>query len=490
MKKLLNKFNSALLLNKTAKQTILKNTFWLAASQGIERLGVFFLTVLLAWRLGDELLGKFAVCLSFAMLFSTVFDCGLATAVTREFAKDRQKEKAIGPLVLLKLLLGAAAMTIIIAIAIFTRRGDIRILTIVLAGYVFAMEMVNFFYAVFRARQKMEAEALGRTLQIVLLVLLVGSVLLFYSSILYAGWAYLLAALIVAAVLAGMAGTKSGNFAGGFNNVSKTWYDFLRIGLFIALARGLGDVMMNIDSVMLGHYEMFSQAGWYNAAMRVNRLALFPMGLVSAAVFPALSSFAGKNNEMFRRLYLRWFRASIYIAAMVSAVIFSNAQHIIRILFPDEFTPAVKALQILIIMTIIVCIHTLYYHILLIYDKQKYIFAVMTAGAAVNIVLNYILIPKYGLYGAASATVVTHAVMLVLFALLMSCTSVSIFSVKLLLDVLIAVAASALSFSASVYSGKIISNPAVPILAGITAYAAVAMLLGAAARVLNTADKT
>ena len=48
-------------------------------------------------------------------------------------------------------------------------------------------------------------------------------------------------------------------------------------------------------------------------------------------------------------------------------------------------------------------------------NLQKYSFYRTLAGAIINIILNYILIPKYGIYGAAFATLVSQAVASYLF---------------------------------------------------------------------------
>ena len=39
-------------------------------------------------------------------------------------------------------------------------------------------------------------------------------------------------------------------------------------------------------------------------------------------------------------------------------------------------------------------------------NLQKYSFYRTLAGAIINIILNYLLIPKYGIYGAAFATLI------------------------------------------------------------------------------------
>ena len=48
-------------------------------------------------------------------------------------------------------------------------------------------------------------------------------------------------------------------------------------------------------------------------------------------------------------------------------------------------------------------------------NLQKYSFYRTLAGAIINIILNYLLIPKYGIYGAAFATLISQAIASYLF---------------------------------------------------------------------------
>jgi O-antigen/teichoic acid export membrane protein len=90
------------------------------------------------------------------------------------------------------------------------------------------------------------------------------------------------------------------------------------------------------------------------------------------------------------------------------------APKIINSLYGQEFAPSALALQILLVMTGIVFIYSVFQKSLIIFDQQKKIFQTMLAGVILNIGLNVILIPKYSLYGAAVATVVTHLLILFL----------------------------------------------------------------------------
>lgn len=79
--------------NKTLKQTIFKNTFWLAAGLGINRLLKLVLLIFAARILGATEYGKLNFALAFITLFVIFHDFGLPPIVTREFSREKRKRK-------------------------------------------------------------------------------------------------------------------------------------------------------------------------------------------------------------------------------------------------------------------------------------------------------------------------------------------------------------------------------------------------------------
>jgi len=87
---------------------------------------------------------------------------------------------------------------------------------------------------------------------------------------------------------------------------------------------------------------------------------------------------------------------------------------IINLLYGSEFSPAILAFQILVLMAGLNFLYIPFYLALIAANLQKKIFIISLIAALVNIVLNLILIPKYSLYGAAVSTLITYIILLVL----------------------------------------------------------------------------
>lgn len=75
---------SHLLDNRTLKQTIFKNIFWLGLAEVIQKGISFIVVVWLARYFGPTIYGQWAFALSFVAIFSVFADFGFGTLTVRE----------------------------------------------------------------------------------------------------------------------------------------------------------------------------------------------------------------------------------------------------------------------------------------------------------------------------------------------------------------------------------------------------------------------
>ena len=123
------------------------------------------------------------------------------------------------------------------------------------------------------------------------------------------------------------------------------------------------------------------------------------------------------------------------------------APPIINFVYGSDFTPAILALQILLVMAGLIFLCTPLQYLLIACNQQKKFFWVTSSAAVVNIVLNLILIPKFSLYGAAIAKIITYSLILFLFfKFVRELTPVQPSNLKFLFSLIIAFLSSALMY--------------------------------------------
>lgn len=403
--------------NLTIKQTIFKNTFWLTIGLGLNRLLKLILFIYAARILGATEYGKFAFALAFISLFGVFQDLGISTIIIREFSreeeKDKEREKEIHSLISLEFLLSFGTFILILFSSFFiTVEPDIRRIILILALFASFNSMVGFFYSLFQARQRMEYQTWAETFQTILVAGLGIFVLLKIPSAENLSYVHLFS--VLAGLFFILIFFHSKIFPLKISWEKSVWRKFLMMSWPLALTNLFDSLYSNIDSVMLGYWGMIAETGWYNAASRVTWTIFLLASLVSVSIYPVLSKAFKETKEKFQEVWN--YQMELIITAafplMVGGIVL--APRIINFIYGTGFTSSILAFQILIITVGILLIYNCFYHALLISNQQKKLFWIIFSGATINIILNLILIPKYSLYGAAIATVISYLLILYL----------------------------------------------------------------------------
>ncbi len=121
------------------------------------------------------------------------------------------------------------------------------------------------------------------------------------------------------------------------------------------------------------------------------------------------------------------------IPLMIGGVVF--ASRIINFIYGSGFTLSIFIFQILVIGCGITFFNGVFSQALVVANQQKKLLSISLLGAIINIILNLILIPKFSLYGAAFAVLITFLlVAFLLFRFTFKFTSIKPLNSKLILS--------------------------------------------------------
>lgn len=97
----------------------------------------------------------------------------------------------------------------------------------------------------------------------------------------------------------------------------------------------------------------------------------------------------------------------IWIAIGMALILFVIASPAIKILFGDKYLDAIPVLQIMAWKTVFVALFVSSGQIIIIENIQKYAVLRNIVGCFISVLLNYALIPRFGIIGSAVATIIT-----------------------------------------------------------------------------------
>lgn len=166
-----------------------------------------------------------------------------------------------------------------------------------------------------------------------------------------------------------------------------------------------------LDTSMVGFLADDTQVGYYSAANKINKMVLGLITAVIGVLVPRLSYyFDQKRFEEFNELANKSLRYLILIAIPCMTGLYMLANPIIILFSGENFIPAVSTMEILTPIVFFISMSIfLNINILVSIGKEKYGFFAVVAGAVINFTLNFILIQKWGAWGAGLSTVITEA---------------------------------------------------------------------------------
>ena len=158
------------------------------------------------------------------------------------------------------------------------------------------------------------------------------------------------------------------------------------------------------DSLMIGSFINEYEVGLYNVAMRIAMITSLTLHAVNSIAAPKLSK-AFNNGKLleFKKIVKQTTRTIFYSTIPIILVICVFPEFLLGF-FGEDFYLAKTALLILAFSNIINALSGSVGVILNMTGKERAFSNILVVALFINIILNIILIPRYGIEGAAIAS--------------------------------------------------------------------------------------
>ncbi len=396
------------------RRQVFQNTAANVGGRGLALLFSVGATIVLARCLGSEGLGKYGAIYAYLTLFAWMATFGFEPILVREISRERENAKSLlRTAVVMSCFLAVGTVALAVLIAPFAGYpGALRNL-LILAGLEYVLTPLRLPSVIFQVDLR---QWYGSTINVVRqgVWCVIIAVLWFFGAPLV----YVIAGRVLSATIEStLLWAYSRRFLTGPGRfLREKSVEMFSHAFPIAFASLLAMIYLRIDQVMLHKMVSDSELGQYVAAVKVSELFETLPAALMLAVAPIFAVSAA-DPERFRNYVDRTFRYLMILAAALCVVIAVGAAPIVRILFGRQFLPAAPLLAVLIWSEIAVFFSAVVVTVLVSRNQQRLLPIPTLAGAAVNVVLNLMLIPRYGATGAAYATLVSYSVawILVLF---------------------------------------------------------------------------
>ena len=167
-------------------------------------------------------------------------------------------------------------------------------------------------------------------------------------------------------------------------------------------------VFAQTDRIMIKMMIDDASTGYYSAAVTCAGLTSFVFQAIADSARPAIFEAQMVDKNRFETNVSRLYCVMIYFSLVQCVGMTLFARIIIHILYGSSYEPAVSALRIIVWYTTFSYLGVVRNIWILAEQKQRYLWKINLFGAIANVVLNALLIPKFGIMGAAFASLFTQ----------------------------------------------------------------------------------
>lgn len=386
------------------------NGFWSLLNQFVRVASLAFVTVALSRHFGPQRFGSLAVGLALVRIFAIVATFGLDRIVVRHLVEQKES----GPAILreafwVKLAMASVSYLSMLAFICVFQRGDTLLLKIaVLAGGGLLFQSGDVFDYGFQAHGRLSLSFFGRSVPIFLSTATKLTAILLNAPLLVLAALETIEAALIASALYLVHRRTAMRRARCISRANVGWPRLLAEGLPLLLSALAVMIYMRSDIIMLGKIVGYKAAGIYAAASQISEAcALFPVALMPA-LFPVLVNWRRSGAEFLERKMERLFLVAVSGGLLFSFGLTIGAASIVDLVFGANYHAAAAILAVhgWTLVFIFIGIAQSGYDVM--ENLTWFATARMIGGAALNIMLNLIFIPRFGAIGSAVATLLAQ----------------------------------------------------------------------------------
>lgn len=383
------------------------NSLWVFAEQCLKIVSAILVGIYVARHLGPQKFGVLSYAIALFTIATAVARLGMESILVRELVASPLRQNALLGTAFWLMGAGAVGGYLILGISLMLFESDLstKVYVLIVAAGIFfqGFYAIEFnFQAQVRAKHSSIAKSialLGSSLIKIYLVAIDSGLLLFTI-------AYAIDAMIMALFLC-LAHYQGGqtNFLMSFD---KSLIKPLLVSAWPMTLSALGIALYSrIDQVMIKHMLGNEALGIYSAASKIYEGWVFIPIVLSLSLLPAVVKLKAHSQALYRSSMVRLFAVVFWVSVLVAIVTTFFGNNIILASFGEKYNGGGSSLGILMWAAVVLSLRVITTRYFTVEKMERKIAFRTFVTTALNIGLNFLLIPLYGIEGAAISTLLS-----------------------------------------------------------------------------------
>jgi O-antigen/teichoic acid export membrane protein len=364
-------------------------------------------TVVIVRALGATRYGEWATLLATIELIGMVGNFGLETVAIRLAANEPEREGAwVGAAAGLRLAIAVPLLASFLVVLVLIARDHEMLVTGLLFSVMYVTAAVGILRMVFRLHIRNHITVAFTTANSVLWAGSVIAIAAMGGSMVAFALAFVAVAILIQGALGVLALRTIHVRLRGSRSL---WPKLLGIGISVGIASTLTYAYGRVDQILV--YELAHNSvdvGIYAAMYKILDNAGFVPMAVMTTLFPIMAGLFPADPPRLRRMMQIAIDYLTIVALGALALTIVAAEPIVELLYGSGYVSGAPVLTILIAAFIPICIGNVAGNMIVAMNRQKRYIWFAALGLAVNVPLNLVLIPRYGIEAAAWITLLTE----------------------------------------------------------------------------------
>ncbi len=384
------------------------NTSWMFAEKIIRLLIAFVVGVYVVRYLGPENFGILSYAISFVGLFATIATLGLDSIVVRELVKDPdRRDEILGSVFYLRIIGAVIAIILTIVTSFLLKESFFNILLISIIVTSTLFQSLNVVEYYFQARVESKFNVYVQSSSLFLASIIKVLLVLFSAPLIYFAAVYVIEFMFLSVgffIVYKLNDLKISNW----KFKSSTAIELVKDAWPLILSGVVIAVYMKIDQVMIKNMLSNKELGYYAAAVKLSEAWYFVPMAISTSLFPAIVKAKQVSEKLYFSRLQKLYDILAWMAIAIAIPVTFLSEFIIKIVFGVKFLPAAPVLTIYIWAGVATFLGVASSQYLISENMTKLSFFRTLLGMILNVILNLILIPIYGIVGSALATLISY----------------------------------------------------------------------------------
>lgn len=379
------------------------NSLWVLSEKLIRLTVVFCLFSYISQRLSVYDFGVFSLAQTITSLMIGIVAFGLDNILIKEFSVSEKVNEVFTTAFIFRMTLSLMAVSIYFLYITFTNYKYLYKAVFIISSFSVFFQVQTIFYSYYQAISKSQVITKTSIIALIFSSLIKLVIIYFNLGVVYYTLSFCLD-YMCSFLLIYLVSRKGGLVLKLKFFNKKMLKSLVKQASPILISTLIVMIYTRIDQFMIAKMMGMEEVARFNVAVRISDAYMFIPLAISASFFPMISQDSSAGNIK------KYFHVTHLFTVISGLLVIMLTPFIINVFFGVRYAESIPVIYVIVIANIISSIGSVSTNILIIRGISYLRIYRAIYGLVINVALNFILIPRYGMMGAAYASLISQLV--------------------------------------------------------------------------------